>query len=257
MSSTQLKSSCSVRPLLKKAQDLQEARYDSELFNMATSSTTRVGNYWSSTFTDPPSELTQQLKLTSDAPNSQAQRLDKAHQATKSMWSPSKKGVIERVKRKLEDCEFDGSDAHKRFETFPHDLSALKGRGQRKSVHHDSMLPRLQKDEALSSGDAMIISKSAFLIIVALSNQPNKSINSTLLIKLEDRESGSASEAMISVGHRVKSRRKRKVGGVEFDREAGVTASKERIERELERVTQLASTHARFAETAIKLLSNG
>ena len=172
----------------------------------------------------------------------------------KAMWSPSKRDLLERVKNELVDCDFCEADVERYFEIFSHDLNALKGRSQNKRVHHESMLQVLDDDQVLLSGDIMHTAGNMFMVIVMLSKEHKKSINNLFVVKIQDREAVSTSAAMISVGKHIKARYGYKIGGVEFVREKGIVVSKELIEREFECKVQFVSTHACYAETAIKLI---
>ena len=156
-----------IRPSPTAIDDMDEPARDAELFNVAAANA-RVGDYWSATSTDPPSKLLSQFKIIADAPNSQIKRLDKVHQATRSMWSPSKRDLLDRIRNELEEVDFAEADVEKYFDIFPHDLNALEGPHNRccNSIHGNDN--DIRRDSCCICGPVFMIRTCMCMVMLLL-----------------------------------------------------------------------------------------
>ena len=212
-----------------------------------------MGQHYTQHEIDRPSELLSHWKILPGFSNEEIRGLDRVHQSMRNMYSPAKDDLKRRVQNELIDVNFNIDDVNRYFRVFQHDLGALKSRTEDENVHNIPNRDKLKPDQVMLSGDIMTCAGQMFNIMVLVTPGEDK----TSMIfgdLLQDHKSETLTASVIRIGRHVTDKYGMNIGIVEFDRQRQLAnnVSKTQVENDLSCTVIFVSTHACYAESAIK-----
>ena len=212
-----------------------------------------IGQHYTQREIDRPSELLSHWKILPGLTNQEISALDRVHQSLKNMYSPGKDDLKRRVQNELVDVNFNTDDVDRYFRVFSHDLGALKSRTEDENVHNIPNRDKLKPNQVLLSGDIMTCAGIMFNIMVLVTTGDDK----TCMVfgeLLRDHKSETLTASVVRIGSHVTNKYGLSIGIVEFDRQRQLAnhVSKTQVETTLSCTVIFVSTHACYAESAIK-----
>ena len=212
-----------------------------------------INEHYTQREADPPSELMSQIRVVTDMSKSKTKQVDNVHQAMRAMYSPSESDLRKRIENEMTNVDFDQEAITNYFKIFQHELGALKSRTESEKVHSESNINRLEKGQVLLSGDIMSCGKYRFNVMVLVT--PGEIRTSMVLGDLLlDHKHETLTASIIKIATHVQQKYDVKVAIIEFDRQSELHnyVAKSQVETELNCTIVFVSTHACFAESAIK-----
>ena len=212
-----------------------------------------INEHYTQREADFPSDLMSQIRVVTDMSKSQTRQIDNVHQAMRAMYSPSESDLRKRLENEMTNVDFDQEAITNYFKIFQHELGALKSRTEDEKVHNESNINKLEPGQVLLSGDIMSCGKCRFNVMVLVT--PGEIRTSMVLGDLLlDHKQETLTASIIKIATHVQQKYRVKVAIIEFDRQSELHnyVAKSQIETELECTIVFVSTHACFAESAIK-----
>jgi hypothetical protein len=212
-----------------------------------------INEHYTQREADFPSDLMSQIRVVTDMSKSKTAQIDNVHQAMRAMYSPSESDLRKRIENEMINVDFDQEAITNYFKIFQHELGALKSRTEDERVHHKSNINNLRQGQVLLSGDIMSCGRCRFNVMVLVT--PGEIRTSMVLGDLLlDHKQETLTASIIKIATHVQQKYGVEVAFIEFDRQSELHnyVAKSQVETELRCTIVFVSTHACFAESAIK-----